>query len=45
MKDLKEFNVEEMSKSEQENTNGGFLGLIGFVIGVIAGWAIIDGQF
>lgn len=44
MKNLKEFKVEEMSISEQENTNGGFLGLIGFIVGVIAGWAIIDGE-
>ena len=44
MKNLKEFNVEEMSISEQENTKGGFLGLIGFVVGVVIGWALIDGE-
>jgi len=44
MKDLKDFSVEEMSRSEQENTNGGFLGLIGAVIGIIIGWAIVDGE-
>lgn len=44
MKNLKDFKVEEMSISEQENTNGGFLGLIGAVIGIVIGWAIVDGR-